>query len=126
MGKSPILGISLGLEQAEAHLSKLFDLWDLLRGPIFQDELELREIEGLAFCGRRSNQPFALALLQKLEGSMVAIRVISRLPEENMGGPRAARSARVGVVASPAKAPQIFDRAIARKAECGSLLPDLL
>src|SRR5882724_11981652 len=57
---------------------------------------------------------------------MMAIRIVTGAAEEHEAGPSAARSALFGVVTGPAKAPQIFDGAVAGVAQRRGALPNVL
>lgn len=57
---------------------------------------------------------------------MMAVPVVPRLPEENVGRPGAARLALVGVVTGRAVPPEVLHRAVARIAERRRALPDVL
>ena len=56
----------------------------------------------------------------------MAIRVVARATEEDMGCPSATATAHIGVIASRAIAPEIIASAILRKSQFVAVAPDIL
>ena len=70
-------------------------------------ESESAVIKRLPWCGGFKNQPLADAVFLPGQGAMMAIRIVSRLAEENMRRPGTTSAAQFRVVAITAKAPQV-------------------
>src|SRR5262249_33577705 len=92
---------------------------------VFDDQLEAALVERKSWSALDLHEPLALAEALHLERAVVAHRIVARLAEQRLRGPRAAAAAFVGVVTGAAEAPQIVDGAVADVAHRRAALPDV-
>src|SRR5262249_51228849 len=90
------------------------------------DELKATVIERPPGRSVDPNEALAEAAAAKVEGPVMAVRVVPRAPEEHVARPRAACAARVCVVAGPAVAPEGVDAPVAYEAQLGRVVPELV
>ena len=84
------------------------------------------EIKGLSRGGLEPNDLLALPESFELQGAMMAIRVVSAMPHEDVRRPMAATATLVGVVARGTEAAELARRHVARKLQVLPSFPNVL